>query len=75
MPGAMEDLNYHGHGCLGRDIRFRTLLKEAGVADDNTVFVLNHFSHNGGKVTYDEFVKIAAEQDFEISYDGMEVEI
>lgn len=73
--GAMEDLNYHGHGCLGRDIRFRTLLKEAGVADENTVFVLNHFSHNGLHSCYDEFAPIATREGFVTAYDGLEMEI
>lgn len=73
--GAMEDLNYHGHGCLGRDIRFRSLLKEAGVADENTVFVLNHFSHNGLHSCYDEFAPIAQKEGFVTAYDGLELEI
>ncbi len=41
----------------------------------NTVFILNHFSHNGTNVVYDEFVKIAAEYGFEVTYDGMIREI
>ncbi len=73
--GAMEELNYHGHGCLGRNIRFRALLKEAGVADENTVFVLNHFSHNGLHACYDDFAPIAAKEGFLTSYDGLELEV
>ena len=72
--GAMEELPYHGHGCLGRDIRFRQMLKDAGVADENTVFVLNHFSHNGLHACYDDFAPIAEKEGFLTSYDGMEVE-
>lgn len=72
--GAMEELHYHGHGCLGRDLRFRTLLKEAGVANDQTVFVLNHFSHNGLHACYDDFAPIAAKEGFLTSYDGLELE-
>ena len=73
--GAMEELSYHGHGCLGRDIRFRQMLKAAGVADENTVFILNHFSHNGLSACYDDFAPIAAKEGFLTSYDGMKIEI
>lgn len=44
-----------------------------GVTDGKTVFVLNHFSHNGG-ATYDEMVPIAQKQGFLVSYDTMEIE-
>lgn len=45
-----------------------------GCADENTKFILNHFSHNGG-YTYDELVPIAEKMNFIVTYDGMEVEI
>lgn len=44
-----------------------------GAADQNTVFVLHHFSHNG-KATYDDLVPIAKEHGFDVSYDTMEVQ-
>ena len=72
--GAMEELPYHGHGCLGRDIRFRALLQEAGAADEHTIFVLNHFSHNGLHACYDDFAPIAAKEGFLTSYDGLVLE-
>jgi len=72
--GATEELNYHGHGCLGRCIRFRQLLQEAGVADSGTRFILNHFSHNGLMACYDDFAPIAAKEGFLTSYDGLELE-
>lgn len=49
------------------------LLKE-GVADNNTIMIVNHFSHNG-IATYDEMVPLAKELGFETAYDGMEIEI
>ena len=60
---------------LERCVALRDKLKEIGVADENTVFVLHHFSHNGGNAVYDDFSKIAAEHNFLVSYDGMEIEI
>ena len=64
-----------GHLTLNRCIDVRKALIEIGAADNKTVFVLNHFTHNGINVVYDEFVEIAAEHSFEVSYDGMTVEI
>ncbi len=46
---------------------------EIGCADENTVFCLHHFSHNGS-YTYDELVPVAAELGFLVSYDSMEYE-
>lgn len=70
-----SDTDYVGHLNLGRCIKLREKLTEIGAADSDTVFVLNHFSHNGKDSMYDDFVKIAAEYDFLVSYDGMEIEI
>ena len=46
---------------------------EIGCADENTVFCIHHFSHNGG-YTYDELVPVAKKLGFLVSYDSMEVE-
>ena len=70
-----KHIEYIGHMNLERCIALREKLKTVGVADENTIFVLNHFSHNGGNATYDDFVKKAAEHNFLVSYDGMEIEI
>lgn len=72
---ANQSSNYVGHMNLERCIALRERLKSVGVADENTIFVLNHFSHNGVKVVYDDFVKIAADSGFLVSYDGMEIEL
>ena len=72
---ACKDATYVGHLTLNRCIELRKELLNIGVADEKTIFVLNHFSHNGKNVAYDEFVKIAAEHNFEVSYDGMIREI
>lgn len=72
---ACGDATYVGHLTLDRCIELRKKLIDIGAADENTKFILNHFSHNGKNVLYDDFVKIAAENNFEVSYDGMIVEI
>lgn len=71
---ACNHTTYVGHLCLERCISLRKKLIDEKIVYDNSIFVLNHFSHNGANVVYDEFVKIAAEYDFVVSYDGMEFE-
>lgn len=60
------------HMSLGTILRLIDRMKQEGIADDDTVFVLNHFSHNGGQ-DYDEMVMAAAKHGLLVSYDGMEV--
>ncbi|MEI6579696.1 MAG: MBL fold metallo-hydrolase [Eubacteriales bacterium] len=64
--------NYR-RGHMGVDTcgEVKERLLEIGCADDKTVWCYHHFSHNG-LVTYDEFVPIAKEKGFLVSYDGME---
>ena len=73
--GGYEDLSYHGHMCLGRNVACRDRMLSEGLIDENTVAVLNHFSHNGINSNYDEFVPLAAAKGFEVSFDGMEIDI
>lgn len=55
-------------GCL----RMREKLLNIGAADENTVFVASHFSHNG----YSDFADIQrVTPDFVIAYDGMTVDL
>ncbi len=67
--------DYVGHMNVDRCKKMRDKLIEIGIADDKTIFALNHFSHNGGNVVYDDFVKIAEAEGFIVSYDGMIIEI
>ena len=71
--GAYEELDYHGHMCLGRNIACKERLLAENHIDKNSKLVLNHFSHNGIHSLYTEFVPIAAESGFDVSYDGMEI--
>lgn len=62
--------NHMGLPCC---IDVRDRLKEIGVADERTVFVLNHFSHNNADL-HDEMEAVGAKEGFLVSYDGMELE-
>ena len=46
-------------------------LKQRGAADDKTIFVANHFSHNGVRPYADMQALLPG---FIISYDGMVIE-
>ncbi|MBP5631857.1 MAG: hypothetical protein J6Y21_03750 [Clostridia bacterium] len=62
-----------GHMGTNACEKARAKLIAAGLADERTVFCLNHFSHNG-RAVYDEIAPAMAEKGFLVSYDGMEVE-
>lgn len=65
---------YVGHMSLNKCDRLREEFIRDGIANVNTTFVLNHFSHNGSDSVYDDFTKIAEKRNFITSYDGMTVE-
>lgn len=72
--GAKEELDYPWHQCIGRNVKTRQTLLECGVIDENTKIVLNHFSHNGESVLYEELCPVAEKHGFLVSYDGMTAE-
>lgn len=69
-----RDFKYHGHMCLSRNVVVRDRLIELGAADDKTIFAVNHFSHNGYNVNYDDMTAAVKDEGFIVSYDGLEVE-
>ena len=52
----------------------RSRMTNDGIINPDTLFVLNHFSHNGENCLYDDMVKLAAEGGMLVSYDGMTLE-
>ena len=65
---AKLDAEYIGHMGANDNLRIREKLIAIGAADENTVFVANHFSHNG-MLPHDELE--ARMPGFKVSYDGM----
>ncbi len=51
----------------------RSRLESIGCIDENSICVINHFTHNTGMV-YDDFKKLGDKNGFLTSYDGFEVE-
>ena len=62
-----------GHMSIGTVVKTVARMKKEGIADENTVVVINHFSHNGGQ-SYEEMLEEAAKHNLTVSYDGMEIE-
>lgn len=69
--GIIDD-DYYGHMTIPRDRALRKEFEALGIVDEKTVFVLNHFSHNG-RVTYDELCEIVKDEGFVVSYDTLEI--
>lgn len=68
-------LNYVGHMGLAENIQVKNRMLDMGIADENTFFICNHFSHNGtSNADYDSFAPIAAKEGFLTSYDGMKID-
>lgn len=66
-----RECDYVGHMGITDNLRMREKLLANGAADDHTIFVANHFSHNG-ILPYEEMVKRLP--GFLVSYDGMRVD-
>lgn len=60
------------HMGLQDGLAFIRLLKEQGCVDQDTVKVINHFSHNG-EMTHEQLEAFAEEHGMIAAYDGMKV--
>lgn len=67
--------DYYGHMTVELCIKTRDRMKEINCVDYNTIFCLNHFSHNAGNGLYGEMTEAVKQYGFIVSYDGMEYEI
>lgn len=65
------ELDYVGHMGIRENLRMREKLLACGAADEHTIFVAHHFSHNG-LLPYEEMEKRLP--GFLVSYDSMIVE-
>lgn len=71
MQSFKEGSNHMG---LMDNVEMRRRLTKINVVDGKTIFVVNHFSHNG-LWTYEKMAEEAEKLGFIASYDGMEIEI
>ncbi len=66
----------HGHMNLVTNARMKERLLAEGLADQNTKFVITHFSHNALRgLSHEELCKEAEAYGFIVGYDGLEVEV
>ena len=71
--GNMHE-EYFGHMNVWQNARLKERLEKESVIDENTKYVLSHFSHYTGD-TYDSLKTTAEKFGMIVSYDGMELEI
>ena len=64
--------SYGGHMGVEADRLVRDRMREIGAADGDTLFCINHFSHNG-KATYDDLTALLGGE-FVVAYDGLSIE-
>ncbi len=67
---ALHGISLNSHMNFEDNIAVRERMLDMGLADRDTVFVANHFSHNGG-TTHEEMARAACERGFVVAYDGM----
>ncbi|MDO5746057.1 MAG: MBL fold metallo-hydrolase [Actinomycetaceae bacterium] len=60
------------HMTFKENVEIKERMLDLNLAHANTVFVSNHFSHNGGE-TYESMTALAKTEDFKVSYDNMVV--
>lgn len=61
------------HMSFGTVLKVAERMKQIGAADDKTIVIVNHFSHNGGQ-SYDQMAEECAKRGVIVSYDGMEID-
>ena len=63
-----------GHMGFPCNVRVKDRLINQGSADENTKFVITHFSHNGNFL-HNQLLELATPYGFEVAYDGIELEV
>ena len=66
--------NEGSHMGIPNDLATREKLTEIGAVNENTVSVINHFSHNANP-DHDHLVELTKGMGFLVSFDGMKIEI
>lgn len=69
-----KDHDGYNHMGLEDAVNQKEILLREGLADENTVWVVNHFSHNGGWL-HEELEQRARRNGCLASFDGMQIEV
>ncbi len=70
---GITELAPGSHMGLKDDSEIKEKLLSMGLCDQSTIFVVNHFSHNG-MANHRELCEAAKAYGFTVSYDGLEIE-
>jgi phosphoribosyl 1,2-cyclic phosphate phosphodiesterase len=62
------------HMTFKQNLAVIAALKARHLVHEDTIYVANHFSHNGG-LNYQEMAALSKEQDVITSYDGLTIEV
>lgn len=65
---------YHGHMGFVDILELKERMEKEGIADQETAWVVTHFSHNGGW-TYEGMTEDLKDTAFQPAFDGMSIEI
>ncbi len=71
---GFKDIDYDVHMNIKRNIIVRNRMMQQGNTDKNTIFYINHFSHNSEHILFDDMSEKAGKLGFNVAYDGLEVE-
>ena len=67
--GPQEEGPQGGHMGIPDNRKVKDRLEAEGICSGQTVYVINHFSHNGG-LLYDELCEMVRKDGFLVSFDG-----
>lgn len=62
------------HMNWSQNIQMKQELMDRKLATEKTIFVANHFSHNGGR-TYQEMADLSSSEMIITAYDGLEIHL
>lgn len=69
---GIRHMDYSGHMNLERNFAVRERMLQMGIADEDTVFVASHISHNG-RMNHKQAQLPEVNKGIVIAYDGMEL--
>ena len=69
---SIVSLDCTSHMNWEENLKLIAELKERKLVTDKTIYVANHFSHNGG-LSYAEMAALSQKHEIITSYDGLEI--
>ena len=72
--GGPQNLTYGSHMGFPNIQKFRTKAESIGLTNDDTIWVITHFSHTGGML-HEDLRELTAPFGYEVAWDGMEIQL